>query len=47
MMGSWLDKLETNPETIQGWDAMMPDLKRLLSDPYICLYYSPESTMYS
>ncbi|XP_021952606.1 ubiquitin carboxyl-terminal hydrolase CYLD isoform X2 [Folsomia candida] len=48
-MGSWLDSLEN-----KGVEKLMmeesnfpPDLKRLLADPYICLYYSKESSMYS
>lgn len=50
-MGQWLDNLEKSPKNIKEFmtpdSNMAPELKRLLSDPYICLYYSPQSCMYS
>jgi len=49
-MGTWLDQLEKTPEDIKKimeQEAIPPELKRLLADPYMCLYYSPQSSMYS
>jgi hypothetical protein len=49
-MGVWLEQLEKDPNTVKKSmdnNTMPPELRRLLSDPYICLYYSPQSSMYS
>ncbi|ODN04569.1 Ubiquitin carboxyl-terminal hydrolase CYLD [Orchesella cincta] len=50
-MGCWLEELEKSPRNIKEFMSpdsnMAPELRRLLSDPYICLYYSPQSCMYS
>jgi ubiquitin thioesterase CYLD len=48
-MGKWLDNLEKEPgglflETLGDFTA---ELKRLITDSYICLYYSPKASMYS
>jgi len=50
-MGYWLEELEKSPKNIKEYmtpdSNMAPELRRLLADPYICLYYSPQSCMYS
>jgi hypothetical protein len=49
-MGNWLDQLEKAPgdiKKIMDTESIPPELKRLLADPYMCLYFSPESSMYS
>jgi ubiquitin thioesterase CYLD len=47
-MGQWLSQLETLPqeEIREMMGTAAPELKRLLNDPYICIYYSPQSSMY-
>jgi hypothetical protein len=47
-MSTWLDHLEQHPTLLpETLESVTPELKRLIADPYICLYYSPQAVMYS
>jgi len=45
--GVWLDQLERDQENLKSsLDTLTPEMRRFLADPYMCIYASPQMSMY-